>query len=74
MVPPLVEKRLAMARKVIDCREYPSEMNCTVAIAADREEELLEVAVAHAVKTHRHEDTPELRSELRKVIKEGVLT
>jgi len=24
-----------MGRKVIDCREYPSEKNCTIAITAD---------------------------------------
>ena len=29
-----------MARKYIDCREYPSEMNCTLAIAADSEKEV----------------------------------
>ena len=31
-----------MSRKYIDCREAPSEMNCTVGIAADTEEELVE--------------------------------
>lgn len=63
-----------MARKVIDCREYPSENNCTVAIAADTDDELIEVAVAHAVKSHKHTDSPELREQLRSGIKEGVLT
>jgi predicted small metal-binding protein len=38
-----------MSRKYIDCREFPSETNCTVAISADSEAELLEVAVQHAV-------------------------
>lgn len=65
---------IAMARKVIDCREFPSEMNCTVAIAADTTDELLEVAVLHAVDTHGHEDTPELRNMIRQGIKEGALT
>ena len=32
-----------MPRKYIDCREYPSEKNCTVAISADSDDELLEV-------------------------------
>lgn len=63
-----------MARKYIDCREYPSESNCTVAIAADSEGELMEVAVSHAVKVHQAQDTPELRNEIRKGIKEGALT
>ena len=38
-----------MSRKFIDCREYPSEMNCTVFMSADSEDELLEAAVQHAL-------------------------
>ena len=38
-----------MARKYVDCREMPSESNCTVAIAADSEDEVVEAAVQHAV-------------------------
>jgi predicted small metal-binding protein len=60
-----------MARKYIDCREFPSEMNCTVTISADTEKELLDIAVQHAVATHGHEDTPEFRRELKKAFKEG---
>jgi predicted small metal-binding protein len=63
-------ERRAMARKYVDCREVPSEMNCTVGIAADSEEEVLEAAVQHAVAVHSHEDTPELRSMIRQSIKE----
>jgi predicted small metal-binding protein len=63
-----------MARKVIDCRDFPSENNCTVAIAADTTDELLEVAARHAVEKHGHADTPELREQIRQGIKEGVLT
>lgn len=58
-----------MARLFVDCREYPSEMNCTVAISADTEKELLDAAVQHAVAVHGHTDTPELRQELAKIIK-----
>jgi hypothetical protein len=64
-------KEMVVARKYIDCREFPSEMNCTVAIAADTEKELIEVAVQHAVAVHRHKDTPEFRKQLRAIIKEG---
>jgi predicted small metal-binding protein len=60
-----------MARKHIDCREYPSEMNCTLALVADSEKELLEAAVQHAVAVHKHQDTPEFRAQLRKMFKEG---
>jgi predicted small metal-binding protein len=61
-----------MARKYIDCRQFPSEVNCTVAISADSEKELMEIAVQHAVAVHGHKDTPEFRAQLKKAIKEGV--
>jgi hypothetical protein len=40
------EEEDGMGRKFIDCREYPSEMNCTVAFSADSDEELLECSSA----------------------------
>ena len=61
-----------MARKYIDCREFPSEMNCTIAISADSEEELLEAAVQHAVAVHGHKHTPAFRNELRGIFREGI--
>ena len=60
-----------MARKYIDCREFPSESKCTVSIAADSDAELLEVAAQHAVAVHGHRDSPQLRAELRKLFREG---
>jgi predicted small metal-binding protein len=60
-----------MVRKYVDCREVPSESNCSVAISADSEKELMEVAVQHAVQTHGHKDTPEFRQMLKKAIKDG---
>jgi predicted small metal-binding protein len=60
-----------MSRVHVDCREYPSEMNCTLAIVADSEDELLEAAVQHAVAVHKHRDSAEFRSELRKILKPG---
>ena len=65
------ERRRHMPRVHIDCREFPSEMNCTVALVADTQEELLEAAVQHAVAVHKHKDTPEFRAELRKIFKQG---
>jgi predicted small metal-binding protein len=47
-----------MARMMIDCREYPSEMNCTIAISADSKQELINAAVQHAVAVHGHTDYP----------------
>ena len=60
-----------MARTYIDCREFPSDMHCTVAIAADSEQELLAAAVQHAVAVHGHSDTPELRKQLGQLFKAG---
>ena len=60
-----------MSRKYIDCREFPSEMNCTVALSADSESELLDAAVQHAVAVHKHTDSPELRSQLKTLFHDG---
>lgn len=60
-----------MPRQYIDCREVPSEMNCTVALSADSENELLEAAVQHAIAVHGHEDSTELREAIRASIKPG---
>ena len=60
-----------MTRKYIDCREFPSEMNCTVALAADNERELIEAAVQHAVAVHHHTDSPELRAQLATLFHDG---
>jgi len=58
-------------RQYIDCHEFPSEMNCTIAISADSDEELLEAAVQHAVTVHGHQDSPAFRKELRGIFREG---
>jgi len=60
-----------MARKYVDCREMPSDSNCTVAISADSEKELMEAAVQHAAAVHGHKDTPEFRQQLQQIFKEG---
>ncbi len=61
-----------MGRKYIDCREIPSESQCSVAISADSEREVLDAAVQHAVAVHRHQDTPELHKQIRGAIKVGM--
>lgn len=58
-------------RKYIDCREVPSESNCTIAISADSESELLDAAVQHAIVVHHHADTPELRAMIKQGIHDG---
>lgn len=56
-------------RKVADCRLMPSEKNCSLTIAGT-EEEVVAVAVRHAIEDHGHQDTPELREEIRKNLTE----
>ena len=58
-----------MGRMSIDCREYPSESNCSVAISADTKKELVDAAVQHAVAVHGHQDSPELREQIGGMIK-----
>jgi len=65
------EKEDIMSRKYIDCRDYPGEVKCSVALSADTDEELLEVVVQHGVKVHGYEDTPEFRENIQKEFKEG---
>ncbi len=55
-------------RKSIDCREHPSEGGCTLRIEGT-EEEVLEAAVNHAVMRHGHTENPELREQLRTLLK-----
>jgi len=57
-------------RKSIDCRDYPSDINCTVTLSADSAEELLDLAAAHAVAAHGHTDSPELRAVLREMVRD----
>lgn len=57
-------------RYYTDCRETPSVANCTVAIFADSKEEIIETAMQHAVGTHGHDDTKEMRGEIAKSIKQ----
>jgi uncharacterized protein DUF1059 len=53
-----------MARKMADCRRFPSESNCTMTLIGE-EGELIEAAVQHAVSVHGHEDTPEFREQIK---------
>jgi predicted small metal-binding protein len=56
-------------RKVADCRDFPSDSKCSLTIAGE-EEEVIRAAAAHAADVHGHKDTPELRAELKKMLKE----
>ena len=51
------------------CRLYPSEKNCSLYIGGT-EEEVLKIAVRHAVEEHGHENSPELRQQIRSFLKD----
>jgi uncharacterized protein DUF1059 len=53
-----------MARKMADCRRFPSDSDCSLVIIGD-EEEVIRAAAEHAASVHGHEDTPEMRDQLR---------
>jgi predicted small metal-binding protein len=56
-------------RKSIDCRDYPSEKNCSLKISGT-EQEVLDAAVQHAVSAHGHQDTPALREQIKSMVKD----
>jgi hypothetical protein len=56
-------------RKFIDCREYPSENNCSLKISGT-ENDVLDAATAHASACHGHENNTELREQLRTMLKD----
>ena len=64
---------MSHTRKIIDCRNFPSEKNCTIAISGT-EDEVLDLAVLHAVEVHGHKQTPELRAQLRSMLKDDAAT
>jgi hypothetical protein len=55
---------MASSRKMIDCRRMRSERNCSITIAGT-EDEVLTLAMRHAVEEHGHPASPELREMLR---------
>lgn len=61
-----------MSRYYIDCRDYPSDINCSVALSANSKEELLEAVIQHGTKVHGYEDTPQFRAQITREFKKGV--
>ena len=51
---------------VANCGKFPSEKNCQLVMMAphSQRQDLIEAASVHAVKSHGHDDTPDLRREL----------
>lgn len=55
-------------RKVIDCRDFPNEIGCTLLISGSSKE-IFNIAVRHAIEEHGHKDTPELRKQIKAMMK-----
>ena len=56
-----------MARMMADCRRFPSESNCSLTIIGE-EDEVVRAAAEHAASVHGHEDSPEMREQIRQFL------
>lgn len=57
-------------RKFVDCRDMP-ELNCSLKISGT-EEEVLKAAVEHKISSHGESETPHLRENIKKMLKDDV--
>jgi len=63
-----------MDRKMADCRRFESDDNCSLTIIG-AEDEVVETAVMHAVAAHGHEESEEMRRQIRENLEpEGAYT
>jgi uncharacterized protein DUF1059 len=53
-----------MGRVMADCRRFPSESNCSLTIIGE-EDEVIRTAAEHSVSVHGHEDSDELRQQIK---------
>ena len=56
-------------RKVVDCREFPSESKCSLTISGT-EAEVMKAAAEHAVSSHGHTAGPDLINALRSALRD----
>lgn len=56
-----------MTRLMADCRRWESESRCSLVIIGE-EDEVVRAAAEHAASVHGHEDTPELREQVRAML------
>lgn len=54
-------------RKIADCRLFPSESRCSLTITGS-EDEVVKAAAEHSVSVHGHEDSAELREQIRSML------
>jgi predicted small metal-binding protein len=58
-----------MARKWIDCRDFPDDTGCTLYLSGE-EDDVVRAAAEHAASAHGKDDTPEFREQLRSMLQE----
>jgi predicted small metal-binding protein len=56
-----------MSRVMADCRRFESESKCSLTIIGE-EDEVVSTAAQHAEAVHGHEDTPEMREQIREML------
>ena len=56
-----------MERGMADCRRFESDSNCQLTIIGPQDAVVV-AAAQHAAASHGHEDTPELRDQIRSVL------
>lgn len=56
-----------MERVMADCRRFESDNNCQLTIIGP-EDDVVAAAAQHAAAAHGHEDTPELREQVRQML------
>jgi hypothetical protein len=56
-----------MERVMADCRRFESDRKCQLTIIGPADD-VVDAAVQHAVASHGHQDTPELREQLRAML------
>ena len=54
-------------RRSIDCRNHPSDKNCSLKISGS-EEEVLDAATQHAVSAHGHQTSPALLDQRKSML------
>lgn len=54
-------------RKMADCRRFESESKCSLTIIGE-EDEVVSAAAQHAAAVHGHEDSPEMREQIRAML------
>jgi hypothetical protein len=58
-----------MTRKWIDCRDFPDDTGCTLYLSGE-EDHVLGAIAEHAASVHGEQDTPQLREQLRSMLKD----